>query len=200
MNPATHFILNLDKKKLPFPSNLWNEKNNNYIETTDIETIKKTLKGCAASPHIKSVAIDTLNIYLALKEFNDRRKMTFDQWRDLANDIIEINTLCNTILRDDQIAYIFGHTALQTQSDGTEKKVIAVTGKKLQKVPPEGFYPILLMTKIEWGDDGNNRYLFQTKANRSSAKTPLGMFKDFEIPNSLKLVDTTIRTFYKIDE
>ena len=38
--------------------------------------------------HIKSVAVDTINIYLSMKEFNDRKKMTFDQWRDVANDII----------------------------------------------------------------------------------------------------------------
>ena len=48
------------------------------------------------------------------------------------------------------------------------------------------------------GDNGNNRYWFQTKANHSSAKTPFGLFKDFEIPNSLKLVDDTVRKYYKM--
>lgn len=199
MNPRSHYIINLDiGKKLPFPPDLWNEQNKNYIETNDINKIREQLIACSKAPHIKSIAIDTINIYLAIKEYNERRKMSFDNWRDLANDIIELNVLCNTILRSDQIAYIFGHTALQTQPDGTEKKVVSVTGKKLTKVPPEGFYPILLMTRVEWGDEGENKYLFQTKANRSSTKTPLGMFKDFEIPNSLRLVDETIRNFYKI--
>lgn len=114
------------------------------------------------------------------------------------NDIIELNMLCNTILRDDQIAYIFGHTMLQTQPDGTEKTVFSVIGKKLTKVPPEGFYPIVLMTRVEYGDDGDNKYYFQTKANHSSAKTPLGMFDEFEIPNSLALVDSKVRDYYKI--
>jgi hypothetical protein len=77
--------------------------------------------------------------------------------------------------------------------------VFSVIGKKLKKTQPEGFYPIVLMTRVEYGDDGENQYLFQTKANHSSAKTPLGLFSDFEIPNSLKLVDTAIRTYYKID-
>lgn len=106
--------------------------------------------------------------------------------------------LCNTILRDDQIAYIFGHTMLQTQQDGTEKMVFSVIGKKLTKTQPEGFYPIVLMTRVEYGDNGDNKYYFQTKANHSSAKTPLGMFNSFEIPNSLKLVDDAVRNYYKI--
>ena len=124
--------------------------------------------------------------------------ITIQQWRDVANDIIELNILCNTTLRKDQIAYIFGHTMLQTQQDGTEKMVFSVIGKKLTKTQPEGFYPIVLMTRVEYGNDGVNKYYFQTKANHSSAKTPLGLFKDFEIPNSLSLVDSRVREYYKM--
>ena len=94
--------------------------------------------------------------------------------------------------------YIMGHTMLQTQPDGTEKIVFSVIGKKLTKTPPEGFYPIVIMTRVEFGDNGDNKYWFQTRANHSSAKTPLGMFDKFEIPNSLKLVDDAVRKYYKI--
>lgn len=198
MNPETHFIINLDRKTLPFPPGMWDTEHKNYMEPTSFEGIKKALEYCAKQPTIKSVAIDTVNIYLAMKEFNDRKKMTFDQWRDIANDVIELNILCNTTLRPDQIVYIFGHTMLQTQSDGTEKTVFSVIGKKLTKTQPEGFYPIVLMTRVEYGDNGNNKYWFQTKANHSSAKTPLGLFSEFEVPNSLKLVDSKIREYYEI--
>ena len=54
------------------------------------------------------------------------------------------------------------------------------------------------MTRVEYGDDGDNKYWFQTKANHSSAKTPLGLFSEFEIPNSLKLVDDAVRKYYKM--
>lgn len=124
--------------------------------------------------------------------------MTFDQWRDVANDVIELNILCNTTLRKDQIVYIFGHTMLQTQPDQSEKTVFSVIGKKLTRTQPEGFYPIVLMTRVEYGDDGANKYWFQTKANHSSAKTPLGLFSEFEIPNSLRLVDDAVRKYYKM--
>ena len=198
MNPETHFILNLDRKTLPFPAGMWCSEKKNYYEPKDFIEIKMMLEWCAKQEKIKSVSIDTVNIYMAMKEFNDRKKMTFDQWRDIANDIIELNVLCNTTLRNDQIVYIMGHTMLQTQPDGSEKTVFSVIGKKLTKTQPEGFYPIILITRVEYGDNGDNKYYFQTKANHSTAKTPLGMFKNFEIPNSLKLVDDTVRNYYKI--
>ena len=87
---------------------------------------------------------------------------------------------------------------LQTQPDQSEKMVFSVIGKKLTRTQPEGFYPIVLMTRVEYGDDGANKYWFQTKANHSSAKTPLGLFNEFEIPNSLKLVDDAVRKYYKM--
>lgn len=198
MDPKSHFIINLDRKTLPFPAGMWDTEHRNYIEPKTFDEIRKSLDYCAKNKEIKSVAIDTVNVWLAMKEFNDRKKMTFDQWKDVANDVIELNILCNTTLRDDQIVYIFGHTMLQTQPDQTEKTVFSVIGKKLTKTQPEGFYPIVLMTRVEYGDNGNNKYWFQTKANHSSAKTPLGLFKDFEIPNSLKLVDDTVRKYYKM--
>ena len=198
MNPETHFILNLDRKTLPFPAGMWCSEKKNYYEPKDFKEIKMMLEWCAKQEKIKSFSIDTVNIYMAMKEFNDRKKMTFDQWRDIANDIIELNVLCNTTLRNDQIVYIMGHTMLQTQPDGSEKTVFSVIGKKLTKTQPEGFYPIILITRVEYGDNGDNKYYFQTKANHSSAKTPLGMFKDFEIPNSLKLVDDAVRNYYKM--
>lgn len=199
MDPKSHFILNLDRKTLPFPAGMWSKENRNYSEPSNFAEIKKALEWIAKQENIKSISIDTVNIYLAMKEFNDRKKMTFDQWKDVANDVIELNMLCNTLLRDDQIVYIMGHTMLQTQNDGTEKTVFSVIGKKLTKTQPEGFYPMVLMTRVEYGDDGENEYYFQTKANHSSAKTPLGLFDQFEIPNSLKLVDSRIREYYKMN-
>lgn len=198
MDPKSHLIINLDRKSLPFPAGMWGKDQGNYAEISTFDALKELLKRAAAKPEIKSISIDTINIYLAMKEFNDRKKMTYDQWKDVANDVIELNMLCNTLLRPDQIVYIMGHTMLQTQPDGSEKTVFSVIGKKLTKTQPEGFYPIVLMTRVEYGDNGDNEYYFQTKANHSSAKTPLGMFDKFEIPNSLKLVDDTVRAYYKI--
>lgn len=79
MDPKSHFILNLDRKTLPFPGGMWDTEHKNYMEPSDFAGIKSALEWAAKQPTIKSVAIDTVNIYLAMKEFNDRKKMTFDQ-------------------------------------------------------------------------------------------------------------------------
>ena len=84
MDPKSHFIINLDKKILPFPPDMWCSKNKNYVETDSLDKIKECLEYIAKVDTIKSVSLDTLNLYLAYKEFNERRKLTFDQWRDIA--------------------------------------------------------------------------------------------------------------------
>ena len=84
MNQQSHFIINLDRKVLPFPGGMWEEQKKNYLEPVDFAGIRNTLSWIAGQKHIKSVSIDTINIYLSMKEYNDRKKMTFDQWRDVA--------------------------------------------------------------------------------------------------------------------
>lgn len=199
MNPETHFIMNLDDNKdLPFPAGFWSKERGNYAVPKSFQEIKNTLISISKNPKIKSVALDTINLYLAMKEFNDRKKMSYDQWKDVANDVIELLSLCNQTLREDQIAYILGHTMMETQVDGTEKEVFSMIGKKMRKTPPEAFFSICLFTRVEYGDDGVNTHYFQTKANHNSAKSPIGMFDKYEIPNSMKLVDSTVREFYKM--
>ena len=198
MNPSTHIIINTDCKALPLPEGLWCKENRNYIETKEISEIRSIFEYAAKNPDIKSVSIDTINLYLAYKEYNDRKKLTFDQWKDIANDIIELTTLCNSVLRPDQIGYIFGHVELVTDIDGRESKQMSVIGKKSRRQDPEGFFPIVLIANTVDEGDGDIKYYFETRANRSSAKTPIGMFKDFRIPNSLALVDSQVRRHYKM--
>ena len=118
------------------------------------------------------------------------------QWRDLAIDVVDLITTANTVLRDDQICYIFGHVELITDIDGNDRKVLATSGKTLKKIFPESMLPIVLFTHVEGGLEGDNQYSFETNAIHSSGKTPLVMFDNFLIPNSLALVDQTIRNYY----
>ena len=91
-----------------------------------------------------------------------------------------------------------GHVALYTDIDGNESKCLVTNGKKLEKIKLESKLPIVLFGKVDRGLNGDNKFYFETQANRSTAKSPLGMFTDFQIPNSLKLVDDTIREYYDI--
>lgn len=114
---------------------------------------------------------------------------------DLALEIYEMITLCNSF-REDLVIYLMGHVTLYTNTDGEESKCLVTNGRKLEKIRPESKMPIVLFTKVVHRSKGNNDYLFQTQKDRSTAKSPIGMFTEFEIPNSLRLVDDTIRQFY----
>lgn len=121
------------------------------------------------------------------------------QWRDIALDIVELAALANETLREDQVVYLMGHVELITDVDGNERKVLASVGKKLKKIFIESLMPTVLFTRVEPGINGENKYYFETRANKSSAKTPIGMFDNFLIPNSLKLVDDSVRKYYEIN-
>ena len=131
------------------------------------------------------------------KEMLETSKMTFDKWADLSKDYYRLMVKANS-MRSDLVIYLLGHTVLTTQQDGNELRHLVTNGKKLEKIHLETKIPIVLHTAVESGQNGENKYEFETKKNRSSGKTPVGMFKEFMIPNSLKLVDTTIRGYYGI--
>lgn len=101
-------------------------------------------------------------------------------------------------LRDDLVIYFTGHVTLYTDVDGNESKCLITNGRKLEKIKLESKLPIVLFGTVERGSNGNNKYYFETQSNRSTAKSPLGMFDEFKIPNSLSLVDSKIREYYDI--
>jgi len=207
MNPETTVIINSDKKRLPFPQgDLWKE-GVNVFTTSNIQQILGKgieaklpadyglLQKIGAGTKIKSVIIDTINGIMVDKEMLESKKMTYDKWLDLAKDIYEIISIANG-LRDDLIIYFMGHVTLYTDVDGNESKCLISNGKKLEKIKLESKLPIVLFGSVDRGIDGNNSYYFETQSNRSTAKSPLGMFDEFKIPNSLSLVDSKIRTYY----
>ena len=195
MDPEETVIINADKKKLPFKSEKWVENTNVFITSNSVE-ITTLLKKIGSGSKIKSVIIDTINGIMVDKEMLESKKLTYDKWADLAKDIYEIISVANT-LRDDIIVYFMGHVTLYTDIDGNESKCLITNGRKLEKIKLESKLPIVLFGTVERGMNGDNKYYFETQSNRSTAKSPLGMFKEFKIPNSLKLVDDTIRQYYK---
>jgi len=196
MDPETTVVINSDKKRLPFRGDGWKE-GTNLFTTSNSEQIKTLLTKIGSGTKIKSVIVDTINGIMVDKEMLESRKLTFDKWADLAKDIYELISVCNG-LRDDLIVYFMGHVALFTDVDGNESKCLVTNGRKLEKIRLESKLPIVLFGQVERGLNGDNKYFFETQSNRSTGKTPMGMFSEFKIPNSLKLVDDTIRNYYSL--
>jgi len=203
MDPVTTIIFNSDGKELPFPYTKlgWKEGVNLFTSTFDKpltgSLIEAYLNKINNGNKIKAVIIDTINGSMNDKEMLETSKMTFDKWADLSKDYYRLMVKANS-MRNDLIIYLLGHTALTTQQDGNELRHLVTNGKKLEKIHLETKIPIVLHTSVESGQDGDNKYSFETKKNKSSGKSPVGMFKKFLIPNSLILVDKTIRKYYEI--
>lgn len=198
IDPKTCVYINADKKKPPFPLGSDWVKGKNYFETSDAVTIMNMMKSIGTSgTTIKTIIIDTINGIMVDAEMLESKKLTFDKWADLAKSIYEIITIANG-LREDLVVYLMGHATVYTDVDGNESKCLITNGRKLEKIKLESKLPIVLFTNVERGTQGENKYYFETQQNRSTGKTPLGMFKDFLVPNSLSLVDSTVRSYYSI--
>jgi len=196
MSPEDTVIINSDKKNLPFQEPTWEEGKNLFITSEQTE-ILSLLSSINKGSKVKSVIIDTIQGIIVDYEMLESRKLTFDKWADLAKGVYEMITFANA-MRKDVVVYIMGHVTLYTDVDGNESKCLITNGKKMEKIKLESKLPIVLFTSMERGIKGDNLHYFETQSNRSTGKSPIGMFSEFRIPNSLKLVDTKIREYYKL--
>jgi hypothetical protein len=64
------------------------------------------------------------------------------------------------------------------------------SGKKLDKICVESKFTTVLLAKVE-----NGTYLFETHANHSTAKTPMGLFEEKTIPNDIVMVIEKLREY-----
>ena len=199
MDPETTVIFNTDRKAMSFSPNQLNWPADNIVWTSDAKEIIVSMKGISEGKAIKSIIIDTVNNIMTDREMLESAKLTYDKWMDLARDIYKIITVANNSLREDLVVYLVGHVGLYTNVDGNESKCLITNGRKLEKIRLESKLPIVLYTKVDIDPSTQkNIYKFETQKNRSTGKSPVGMFKDFLIPNSLSFVDNEIRSFYGI--
>lgn len=175
-------LINVMRKPLPFKGGFAETYNgDNYVEIA--KAINKTKK--------KTIVIDDAQ-YLMANEFMRRSSETgFQKFTDIANNFW---TLINEITNDlpqDIIVFILMHT--DTDENGKEKA--KTVGKLLdEKICIEGMSSIVLKTAVKDGV-----YTFTTQnSGRDTVKSPLGMFKTFEIDNDLKVVDDAIRKYWNL--
>ena len=113
----------------------------------------------------------------------------FDKWLDLAQCIW---TLLDKMhyLRDDLTIIVVCHAQTQKEDDGYTFTRIKTSGKKLDKLSIETKLTTVLYATVKDGE-----YIFQTHANNSTAKTPLGAFEQNEIPNDIVAVLEALKDY-----
>lgn len=182
LNPETTFYIDCDKKGLNWKN--WKEQysleKKNYMATSDAKIIKLLLsKINTEQTKIETVIIDTLNAIMIDDEFNRMKEKGFDKWQDMAYSIYDIVSIANT-LRDNLTIIFVAHSQTERDDTGFYFTRIKTSGKKLDKIVIESKLTTVLLAKCVDG-----KYIFETKNNNSTVKTPLGAFETDTIENDI---------------
>ena len=187
LSPKETFYIDCDGKGLSWKSwrTQYNVDNKNYWKTDLPEMVITLLDKINTQDnmkHIKYVVIDTLNGIMVADEVRRMKEKGYDKWQDLAQCIWGLLDKLYT-LRDDLTILVVCHSQTQKEDDGYTFTRIKTSGKKLDKLNVESKLTTVLFAEVKDG-----RHIFHTKADKSTAKTPLGAFEEDEIENDITLV------------
>lgn len=181
-DPAEIGIFNVASKPLPFRKKLPQINNATY------DVIYKILR----QPKLKTYVIDDSQYLMAFESFDHAKETGYGKFTNMA---LNFRNLIDFIVRqtpDDVIVYMLHHT--EVTDDG---KIKAKTlGKMLDnQLTVEGLFSIVLMAVVE----GSEHFFITNSDGTNPAKSPMEMFEP-KIDNDLKVVDTTIREYYGMNE
>lgn len=182
LDPKQTFYFDCDKKGLSWKGwkQQYNSANKNYKAVSDAKFIESALRGISEkSPHIHFVIIDTINGIMIDDEFARMGEKNFDKWMDLAASVWSLVSMAST-LRDDLTVIFTAHTQTDHDENGYLFTRIKTSGKKLDKIVLESKFTTVLIAKAVDG-----KYVLETHAKNSTAKTPLGAFDQDEVPNDI---------------
>ena len=194
LDPKTTFYIDCDKKGLSWKGwkKQYNLENKNYWDTDSPSTVKQLLEKINTQDnfkHIHTVVIDTINGVMVAEEMRNAKVQGYGKWTDLAQYVWEIFDYCLT-MRDDLTVIIVAHSITDTDDNGIVFTHIRTNGRKLEKIVLESKLNTVLLAECK---DGN--YIFHTRAERSSAKSPLGAFEKDEIPNDMAAVLEALKEY-----
>lgn len=194
VDPKTTMYVDCDKKGLSWKGwkKNFNAENKNYVVTDFPQTALKVLNAVNKMPdykHIKLIVFDTINGLMVADEMRRNKEKGYDKWQDLASCIYNLIDYALTV-RDDLTVVFVTHTQTEMDDSGYMFTHIKTSGRKLNKIVLESKMTTVLLTKCV-----NGRYVFETQSNRSTAKSPLGLFEDKEIENDFTLVQKALEDF-----
>lgn len=192
LDPKTTYYIDADKKGLSWKGwrKQYNEQNKNYFRCDDANIIRVYIKKLAEScPQIKVIVVDTINGLMVADEMRRSKEKGFDKWVDLAACVWDLVCECYEY-RDDLTIIFTAHTQTDHDENGYMFTRIKTSGKKLDKIVLESKFTTVLLSKCVDG-----RYLFETQARNSTAKSPMGAFETFEIENDIVKVIEALEEF-----
>lgn len=192
LDPATTYYIDADKKGLSWKG--WREQYNsekkNYLKCDDVNIVRQYIKSVAEKcPKIKVIVVDTINGLMVADEMRRSKEKGYDKWVDLATCVWDLVVDCYDF-RDDLTIVFTAHTQTEIDDSGYRFTRIQTSGKKLNKIVLESKFTTVLLSKCVDG-----KYLFETQANNSTAKSPMGAFEEFEIENDISAVIEALKDF-----
>ena len=184
LNPDETYYIDCDGKGLSWKG--WREQYNaekkNYFKTTDQYTIMKLMQNISdKAPNIHNIVIDTINSVMIADERRRMAEKNYDKWADLAWSVYDICIMASE-LRDDLNVIVLAHVQTEVDDNTGERFTrILTNGKKLNKIGLEKYFTTVLLAK----KSGDN-YVFETRTNKNTCKTPMGAFEEAEIPNDMQ--------------
>lgn len=194
LDPKTTFYIDCDKKGLSWKGwkKQYNTDNKNYWSTDLEQTVYNLLDKIDKQEdfkHIKTVVIDTLNGIMVGDEVRRMKEKNYDKWVDLAQCVWQLLDHLYE-LRDDLTVIIVCHSQTQKEDDGYTFTRIKTSGKKLDKLNVES-----KLTTVLYAVAKDGKYVFQTHANNSTCKTPMGAFEEDEIENDIVKVLEALKDY-----
>lgn len=200
LDPKSTLWLNCDQKSLPIKGwkKNYSKENKNYATASSLVDIVNTLKVIPEkAKHIKTIVIDTINRVMTDKVMGERHIKGFEKWASLSGGIYDIFTVINQVIPDDVDVFVLAHSDEGYTDMGAQYRKVMTAGKQLDKIVLESMSSVVLFTHIESDGKGKNEYFFQTQTDGvSTAKSPAGMFEDYQIPNDLQMVKDTMDKYY----
>lgn len=193
LDPSTTFYIDCDKKGLSWRGwrEQYSEDKKNYFRTDFPEMALKYLQmvnEVESCRHIKTVVIDTINGLMVADEMRRSKEKGYDKWQDLAKCIYDLIDYALT-MRDDLTVIFVAHTQTDHDENGFMFTRIKTSGRKLDKIVLESKFSTVLLAKCVDGE-----YKFETHANNSTAKTPLGAFEG-DIENDIVKVIEVLKEY-----
>ncbi|WP_373266518.1 AAA family ATPase [Hungatella hathewayi] len=192
LDPQVTYYIDADKKGLSWKGwrSQYNEENKNYLKCDDANTVRQYIcKLANKCPRIKVIVVDTINGLMIADEMRRSKEKGYDKWMDLATCVWDLIVECYDY-REDLTIIFTAHTQTEVDDAGYRFTRIQTSGKKLNKIVLESKFTTVLLSKCVEG-----RYLFETQANNSTAKSPMGAFDSFEIENDIVQVIKALEEF-----
>lgn len=152
----------------------------NYLACDDANIVRQYIKRIAeVCPGVKVIVVDTVNGLMVADEMRRSKEKGYDKWVDLAACVWDL--VCEAYTYRDDLTIIFtAHTQTDHDEAGYMFTRIKTSGKKLDKICLESKFTTVLLSKCVDG-----AYKFETQANNSTAKSPMGAFDQMEIDNDI---------------